>query len=139
MPDENSLDETLASLSEMQRGFAALKRFTDSTALYLRGNYPLTEEGELSYLSLGLAGESGEAVDCVKKIIRAMMVMPEDATRVAYINQQKAKLSLELGDVFWYLTRLCHAIKLDPAIILQGMVLKLSEREAAGTLAKREG
>jgi len=63
--------------------------------------YPENGEGSLAaitYLALGLTGESGEVADKVKKIYR-------DQDSVLGSTEREAIL-LELGDVFWYLTRL---------------------------------
>ena len=46
------------------------------------------------YPALGLAGETGELVELVKKLVEG-----------EHIPSQR--LTSELGDVLWYLTRLC--------------------------------
>lgn len=100
-------------------------RFTDTVAVY-----PGAGEGgpsELSYLSLGLAGETGETVDVIKKAIRRGYLVQED----------QAKLEGELGDLLFYWTRLCYAAGLNPANVLQENVGKLSERKDSGTLKDR--
>ena len=48
----------------------------------------------LTYVSLGLHGESGELCDQVKKVIR------DD--RNTFVPERHAKLCAELGDVLWY-------------------------------------
>lgn len=57
------------------------------------------------YVSLGLAGESGELCEQVKKMMRddGNALMPERAE----------KLKGELGDVLWYLARAARELKLD--------------------------
>lgn len=61
--------------------------FTKSVAVY-----PPHKERE--YLALGLVGEAGEVADKVKKEIRDGGYLTGEITK-------------ELGDVLWYLTRLC--------------------------------
>lgn len=103
----------------------AYHNFTESVAVYPGAG----ESGpsELSYLSLGLAGETGETVDVIKKAIRRGYLVQED----------QAKLEGELGDLLFYWTRLCYAAGLNPANVLQENVGKLSERKDSGTLKDR--
>ncbi len=63
---------------------------------------------ELVYLTLGLAGESGEFADAVKKIIRVSGLHDDDAFLNMIIdrNAGERKLLEELGDVLWYLTKI---------------------------------
>lgn len=69
---------------------------------------------------MGLAGESGECVDLVKK----------------YVFQKheldKAHLAKELGDVAWYLAVTAYAIGYDLETILQMNVDKLRKRYPGG-------
>lgn len=62
--------------------------------------------GELVYLALGLAGETGEAVDQIKKMARQHGVF--SATRPD--PERLAKLFDELGDVLWYWTRIVKIV-----------------------------
>lgn len=85
--------------------------------------------GELGYLALGLAGETGEAVDCVKKMARDPS--PEN------IERQRKKLFLELGDVAWYWVRKCKAAGFKPSEVLAGNIKKLLERREKKELKSR--
>lgn len=69
---------------------------------------------------MGLAGESGECVDLVKKHV--------------FQNHEldKAHLAKELGDVAWYLAVTAHAIGYDLETILQMNVNKLRKRYPDG-------
>lgn len=92
---------------------------TNQTAIY-----PEAGTGsnlELYYLSLGLTSEAGEVAGKIKKLIR-------DGT----FNQ--GEVAYELGDVFWYLARLCDAIGYEPEDILTINMSKLLKRKAADTL-----
>ena len=69
---------------------------------------------------MGLAGESGEAVDLVKKFYFHGHVL------------DKEHLAKELGDVAWYLAVTAHAIGYDLETILQMSVDKLRKRYPDG-------
>ena len=69
---------------------------------------------------MGLAGESGEAVDLVKKFYFHGHAL------------DKAHLAKELGDVAWYLAVTAHAIGYDLETILQMNVDKLRKRYPDG-------
>lgn len=74
----------------------------------------------LSGLSLGLAGESGEVADCVKKIVAHGH--PLDAE----------KLAKELGDVLWYLAVMADAIGYSLEDIAAQNIVKLKARYPEG-------
>lgn len=68
--------------------------------------FPALHERPVDFLiqsALGLAGETGEAVDVIKKAHRNPKCMAID----------KAKLGPELADVFVYLLHLCTAVGID--------------------------
>lgn len=69
---------------------------------------------------MGLAGESGEAVDLVKKY-----VFHEHALEIEH-------LAKELGDVAWYLAVTAHVIGYDLEEILRMNVDKLRKRYPDG-------
>jgi NTP pyrophosphatase (non-canonical NTP hydrolase) len=71
------------------------------------------------YASLGLAGETGEVVEHIKKSAR---------TNFADIENRRSALGLELGDVLWYLTRLANELGLELEDIANNNVKKLSSR-----------
>jgi NTP pyrophosphatase (non-canonical NTP hydrolase) len=92
---------------------------TNETAIY-----PEAGTGarlEFYYLALGLTSEAGEVAGKIKKLIR-------DDT-----YDQEA-LAQELGDIFWYLVRLCTAIGITPEEVLQKNIDKLMNRKRKGTL-----
>lgn len=81
--------------------------------------YPEANTGsipEAMYLALGLAGESGEVAEKIKKLYRDNKLVAED-------------LEKELGDVFWYLTRLCAWLEVQPSTILEKNLKKLEDRK----------
>lgn len=56
---------------------------------------------DISYIGLGIAGESGEVVDEIKKIVRDGRVTSE----------RLQNLILELGDQQWYIARLVKLLQ----------------------------
>lgn len=91
--------------------------------------YPQSGSGgwlAVSYVGLGLAGEAGEIANQLKKVLR------DDHGRV--MGERKLKLADEIGDVFWYLSRLCRELRIDPEYVMAGNIRKLQGRAADGTL-----
>ena len=89
--------------------------FTRTTAIY-------PEKQALEYLALGLCSEAGEFAGKVKKLIRDN-------------SWDRTAAEAELGDVFYYICRLCDELNLNPETILQQNYEKLSSRLARGTLS----
>ena len=84
---------------------------------------------ELSYLCLGLAGETGEAVDCIKKCVRL----------ASHDHAKMEQFEEELGDVMWYWASLCRARGIDAEVLLEDVVDKLESRVRNGTIKQRQG
>ena len=94
-------------------------------------NHPNNDEILLNGV-MGLAGESGECVDMIKKY------------RFQGHELDKAHLAKELGDVAWYIAVAAHAIGYDLETVLQMNVDKLRNRypngfEAERSLHRQEG
>lgn len=87
------------------------------------------DSNRVVYPALGLAGETGEAVDIIKKSIRYA-----DAGDVFTLVDSKSgkdrteDMKLELGDVMWYWCNLIHDLGLDPEEIFQMNYDKLHKR-----------
>jgi NTP pyrophosphatase (non-canonical NTP hydrolase) len=92
---------------------------THQTAIYPEAG--TGRDLELYYLSLGLTSEAGEVAGKVKKLIRD-----------GKLNQ--GDLAYELGDVFWYLVRLCDAIGYSPSDVMDININKLLKRKDSGTI-----
>jgi len=92
---------------------------TNQTAIYPEAG--TGNDMELYYLALGLSSESGEVAGKISKLIRDGKL---DIGNLAY----------ELGDVFWYLVRLCDAIGYSPADIMLININKLLRRKENETL-----
>ena len=81
---------------------------------------------EFWYPALGLAGESGEVVEKIKKLFR-------DDNGVL-TSERKAILEKELGDVLWYLTQIATDAGLSLEVVAKGNLEKLFSRKERGTL-----
>lgn len=89
--------------------------WTRETAIYPR-------DKAVEYLSLGLVSEAGEVAGKVKKLIR-------DGTI------DKESLKAEVGDVFWYLARICDEMGWNPYEVILYNKTKLNSRKERGTLS----
>ena len=74
---------------------------------------------------MGLCGESGEAIDIVKKWLAQGHEL------------DKARLAKELGDVAWYLAEAATALDIPLEEILQGNLEKLKKRYPEGFDAQK--
>lgn len=88
-------------------------------------NPALTENDVLMNALMGLCGESGEAIDVMKKHL--FQGHPLD----------RAKLLKELGDVAWYLAEAATGLGVPLSEILQGNLDKLHARYPQGFDTKR--
>ena len=87
--------------------------------------YPVIGQGFV-YPALGLAGESGEVVEKVKKIFRDQQGIVGD--------EQRQAVAKELGDVLWYLAQLATELDLDLNQVAQDNLDKLFSRQQRGQL-----
>lgn len=92
----------------------AYQELTRKTAIY-------PKEQAISYLTLGLTSEAGEVAGKVKKIIRDGGV------------DVMSTLD-EIGDVFWYATRLCDEMGFDAEEVLRRNWAKLEDRMNRGVI-----
>lgn len=88
-------------------------------------NKELTKQQLLINAVMGLAGESGECVDLVKKHL--FHNHPLD----------REKLILELGDVCWYIAEAATYLDIDMAEIFEKNIAKLKERYPEGFSSER--
>ncbi|MCA9363742.1 nucleoside triphosphate pyrophosphohydrolase family protein [Candidatus Kaiserbacteria bacterium] len=82
------------------------------------------------YPALGLAGETGEVIEHVKKLMRDAAVskasdIPED---------RRDNLEKEMGDVVWYLAQLASELGLELETIASRNIEKLQSRKDRGVL-----
>jgi NTP pyrophosphatase (non-canonical NTP hydrolase) len=78
-------------------------------------------ESDLFIMALGLAGETGEVMELLKKRTR-------DGTF------DRAALVKELGDVVYYWARICSFFGIKPSEVLYAIRAKLEDRRARGVL-----
>jgi NTP pyrophosphatase (non-canonical NTP hydrolase) len=91
-----------------------------STALYPNiGN-------NIYYPALGLAAETGEVLNKVKKVMRDHEDIVTDEYREIFKK--------ELGDVLWYVSGLCTELGLDLEEVAEANIAKLFSRKERGTL-----
>lgn len=84
-------------------------------------NRALTKGEHLINGALGLAGESGEVADLVKK-----------AYMQGYNTIDRANIAKELGDILWYIAEAASAIDYDLNTIAQMNIDKLCKRYPDG-------
>lgn len=83
------------------------------------------------YPALGVAGESGEIMEKLKKLLR-----DDDGN----ITEEKLDaLKKEIGDVLWYLAALATELELSLNDIAEDNIKKLQSRKERGVLHKKEG
>ncbi len=100
--------------------FQAYQRQSRSTARYPDAGANPT------YPTLGLCGEAGEVADKVKKVIR------DQGGRFSAASLEA--LSLELGDVLWYVAQLATELGLDLETIARANLEKLASRAARNVI-----
>ena len=83
-------------------------------------NPDLSKKDVLINAVMGLCGESGEAIDIVKKHLH--QGHPLD----------KEKLLKELGDIAWYLAEAAYALDVPLDAVLEGNIAKLKARYPEG-------
>ncbi|MCZ7591648.1 MAG: nucleoside triphosphate pyrophosphohydrolase family protein [Kiritimatiellae bacterium] len=88
--------------------------------------YPGRGTGNWIYPALGLAGESGEICEKIKKCIR------DDDGKMS--EERRSLLAKELGDVLWYVATMCSELNLSMEDVAAGNLKKLAARKDAGTI-----
>ena len=88
-------------------------------------NPELSQKDVLINGVMGLCGESGEAIDIVKKWLAQGHEL------------DKEKLAKELGDIAWYLAETAYALEIPLEEILQSNIEKLAKRYPEGFAAER--
>lgn len=78
------------------------------------------------YPTIGLAGETGEVSELVKKAFRDKEGV-FDSARLAAVKK-------ELGDVLWYVANIASDLGLDLDAIAQGNIDKLTSRKERGVI-----
>ncbi len=79
-----------------------------------------------NYPALGLAGESGEVCEKIKKLMRDKNGIIDDELRDG--------IKKELGDVLWYVNALCHEFAITLNDVAEVNIQKLYSRHQRGVL-----
>ncbi|MCF7795358.1 nucleoside triphosphate pyrophosphohydrolase family protein [Patescibacteria group bacterium] len=101
--------------------FSEYQKESRKTALYPN------QDNNYIYPTLGLAGESGEVSEKIKKIIRDKEGIVQEEDRLA--------IEKELGDVLWYLSQLASELEIDLESVAQRNIEKLQSRLERGVLS----
>lgn len=105
--------------------FTWYQEFTEETAVYpddhIVGPSGTDVDTGLLYTALGLNGEAGEVAEKIKKDIRGDDEEPLD-------------IGDELGDVLWYLARLCDELDYDFDSVARRNASKLTDRKERDVL-----
>jgi NTP pyrophosphatase (non-canonical NTP hydrolase) len=96
------------------------EQFALSTAIYGEGQ-------KITYPTLGLAGESGEVADKVKKVLR-------DYDGV-FTDELKLNIAKEIGDVLWYITALSRDLGFSLEEVAKMNVDKLESRKQRNVIS----
>lgn len=88
-------------------------------------NPALSQKDVLINAVMGLCGESGEAIDIVKKWLAQGHELDRE------------RLAKELGDIAWYLAEAATALDLELEEILDGNLQKLARRYPEGFQVQR--
>ena len=75
---------------------------------------------------VGLAAESGEFLEIVKKMVFQGKPWNDD---------NREHLIIELGDVMWYVAQACMALEIDFEDVVKGNVKKLEKRYPGGSFS----
>ena len=75
-----------------------------------------SQQFDLNHMALGVAGEAGELVDCIKKHTAYGKPLDEE------------NLAEEIGDALWYLANICNLMDWDLESIAYNNIAKLKKR-----------
>ena len=80
----------------------------------------------LMIYAMGLAGESGEVIEKMKKPLRDR--------KGVFSDEEKVVIKKELGDVMWYLSELARALGFTLEDVAQTNIAKLADRAKRGVI-----
>lgn len=105
----------------MSYSFKDYQKDSRKTALYP------TIHHKVLYPTLGLAGESGEVLDKIKKIFRDK--------EGKFSKEDQEDLTKELGDVLWYISQIATELDINLEDIAKANIEKLYSRLERNKLA----
>jgi NTP pyrophosphatase (non-canonical NTP hydrolase) len=85
---------------------------------------PQDQRNELAIMALGLAGETGEVIEPIKKELRGDGPL------------DRGKLTLELGDVLHYLVRIASHYDIDMGDVMRANIEKIEARRGTRSWEK---
>lgn len=88
--------------------------------------YPDLDGQPFIYPTLGLAGEAGEVVDKLKKVVRDK--------NGEITTETQEELRKELGDVLWYLSQIATELDISLGDIAEANISKLLSRQERGVI-----
>lgn len=88
--------------------------------------YPGKGQGNWIYPALGLAGETGEICEKIKKSIR------DDNGKMT--DERRELLRKELGDVLWYIAALSSELGFPLQEVAEANLAKLAKRKETGKI-----
>lgn len=90
------------------------------------GTPGLRDVRSLAYACMGLGGEMGKLLDCLKKVDR------DDGTAVKPARRARAKHLL--GGLYWYWTAVCYELGLEPEDVARSNLEMLEDRRERGVI-----
>lgn len=91
--------------------------------------------GMLIYPAMGLAGEAGEVVEKVKKLVRDDEMPLDEGFDTGVLDPEKRlAIALELGDVMFYLAMIADDIDYTLGEVAMMNLEKLADRKSRGHL-----
>ena len=103
-----------------------MKTFQEYSDAALKTDVGTKETNQLSYICLGISGESGEICDHVKKHIR------DDNGKMG--DKRRELILKEVGDVLWYLNKLTIKLGSSLSEAAEMNIKKLQSRQARGQI-----
>ena len=120
-------DSAFSFIETRRERYSEMITFDDyQTGAMSTAVYPGKGEGNWTYPALGLAGETGEISEKLKKAIR------DDGGVVT--DERRAGIRKELGDVLWYVAALCTELNLEMQDVAEFNLQKLAKRKDEGKL-----
>lgn len=99
--------------------FDEYQKIARSTAVY-------DNDLGIIYTALGLAGEAGEVVEHIKKMVR-------DSNRIPTPERRDA-IRKELGDVLWYVANMASDLEISLDDVVQTNIAKITDRKTRGVV-----
>lgn len=82
------------------------------------------------YPALGLAGESGEVIEKIKKLLRN-----DEITEAEEISREKIdEIKVEMGDTLWYIAQLATELGIDLNAVAEENIEKILSRKKRNVL-----